>query len=137
MAFRAGITIKGTEQLIQAMRRVSSTEHRRAQKAMDEGAKFIVDYSNEIVPLDTGALRDSSFNQETANTPKRIEQTIGYGSPAADVNPKSGIHPGEYAVTQHQDAWKHQNGRERFYLRKAMFRKAREWVELLRRRLKI
>ena len=136
-AFQIRMTLRGTPQLLAAMKMVQSKEHRRAQKAMEDGAGLILDYSDQIVPLDTGALQASRFNVETENSPRRIAQTVGYGDPAAMVNPKSGIHPGEYAVTQHEDDWFHKNGRERYYLRKAIFRKAQEWIDLLRKRLKV
>ena len=132
------VDLKGSQEVIRRLRDVNSRTRAKARQGMDDGALVIMDYSRGIVPLDTGALRASSFNEETANTKDRVEQTIGYGHPAAGVNPKSQIHPMDYAVIQHENAtFNHLPGRTYKYLERAMYQRAHEWVKILKRRLSI
>jgi len=129
--------IKGSNALIRNMRVVGSREHARAQQAMEDGAAMIIDYADTIIPLDTGALQASKANEEVQNNARVIKRDIGYGAPKAELNPKSGVHPGEYAVEQHEFPYQHAEGRSWKYLEFAVYRRAQAFIDLLRQRLKI
>lgn len=135
--FQISIKLKGSPAMISRLNQIGSEEHRRAQDAMEDGGDMIIAYSDTIIPLDTGALRASKANEEVQNSKTVIKRVIGYGAPKAELNPKSGVHPGAYAVEQHEFPYQHAEGRTWKYLEFAVYRRAKAFMDLLRQRLKL
>lgn len=56
-----------------------------------------------LVPVDTGALRSSHYTAPPVRFGDVIRVTIGYGGPAAKINPKTGESTDGYALHVHED----------------------------------
>lgn len=77
----------------------------------------ILDYSKDIVPVDTGALQDSTFLEKRGNI-----VTLGYGGSNAKINPKTGESTDKYMVEVHENLnMPHPNGGEAKFLEKPFF----------------
>lgn len=60
-----------------------------------------------LVPVDTGALRSSGYVTEPEREGDHIVVEIGYGGPAAKINPKSGDSTDGYAIFVHENLEAH------------------------------
>lgn len=56
-----------------------------------------------LVPVDTGALRGSHYTSPPVRDGDVIRVEIGYGGPAAKINPKTGESTDGYALKVHED----------------------------------
>lgn len=63
--------------------------------------------SQGLVPIDTGTLRSSGYVTEPERAEGRITVEIGYGGPAAKINPKSGESSDGYAIIVHENLEAH------------------------------
>lgn len=59
--------------------------------------------SQGLVPVDTGALRASGYTTEPQYQGKTVIVDIGYGGPAAKINPKTGESTAGYALYVHEN----------------------------------
>lgn len=59
--------------------------------------------SQGLVPVDTSALKSSGYVSEPEQEGDRITVNIGYGGPAAKVNPKTGESTDGYAIYVHEN----------------------------------
>lgn len=67
----------------------------------------IINESKPLVPVDTGALRASGYVEPPVTQGRVITVTLGYGGPAAQVNPKSGESTEGYAIYVHENLEAH------------------------------
>lgn len=70
-----------------------------ANSAMDQAAQKLFENAQSLVPVQTGALRDSGKVTNT-DSGKHLERTISYGS--ANSNPRTGRTTATYAVRVHE-----------------------------------
>lgn len=59
--------------------------------------------SEPLVPVDTAALKSSGYVEPPKREGDHVEVTLGYGGPAAKVNPKTGESTDGYALKVHED----------------------------------
>lgn len=59
--------------------------------------------SQPLVPVDTSALRSSGYVLEPVYDISTVTVTLGYGGPAAKINPKTGESTDSYALTVHEN----------------------------------
>jgi hypothetical protein len=71
--------------------------------ALYQEAQGIMAASQGLVPVDTGALRSSSYVTEPERDVDRITVILGYGGVAAKINPKSGQSTDGYAIIVHEN----------------------------------
>lgn len=82
--------------------------HAAAEVAVHQAAETILDASRDLVPVDTGALRDSGRVSQDG-----LEATISYG--AEDGAGRDGQDTAAYAVPQHERMdFTHPNGQAKF-----------------------
>lgn len=70
-------------------------------------AQGIMTASQPLVPVDTSALRSSGYVNEPVREGDRVEVTLGYGGPAAKINPKTGESTDAYALFVHENLEAH------------------------------
>lgn len=79
----------------------------RAEKSLGaqlyREAQGIMASSQGLVPVDTGALRSSGYVKEPEREGDQVVVTLGYGGPAAKINPKSGESTDGYAIHVHEN----------------------------------
>jgi len=71
-----------------------------------EGQKVLA-ASLPLVPVDTGTLRASGYVTEPMRAADLVTVEIGYGGPAAKINPKSGASSDSYAIFVHENLEAH------------------------------
>jgi hypothetical protein len=67
-----------------------------------EGIKIMAE-SQPLVPVDTGTLRSTGYVSEPEREGDTITVDIGYGGPAAKINPKSGESSVGYGLYVHEN----------------------------------
>ena len=67
----------------------------------------IVEASATLCPVDTSALRSSRYVQPPAFTSDKVRVEMGYGGPAAKINPKTGESTDAYALFVHENLEAH------------------------------
>ena len=72
-------------------------------KELYREATGIMESSRGLVPVDTGALRSSGYVKPPEQEGNRITVYLGYGGPAAQINPKSGQSTDGYALYVHEN----------------------------------
>lgn len=72
-------------------------------KQLYREAQGIMAASQGLVPVDTGALRSSGYVDEPKREGDTIEVLLGYGGPAAQINPKTGESTDGYALRVHEN----------------------------------
>ena|SRR5690242_17900092 len=70
-------------------------------------AEGIMAQSKELVPVDTGTLRASGFVLPPVQDGTVMRVELGYGGPAAKINPKTGESSDGYAVYVHENLEAH------------------------------
>ena len=70
-------------------------------------ASGILSASAGLVPVDTGALKSSGYVADPKREGDVIEVVLGYGGPAAQINPKTGESTDGYAVMVHENLEAH------------------------------
>lgn len=63
----------------------------------------ILEASKGLVPVDTGALRSSGYTAEPVYDGMTVTVDMGYGGPAAQINPKTGESTDGYALIVHEN----------------------------------
>lgn len=63
----------------------------------------IIEQSKPLCPVDTGTLRSSAYVEEPKQEGDVITVEIGYGGPAAKINPKTGESADSYAIYVHEN----------------------------------
>lgn len=63
----------------------------------------IVASSQGLCPVDTSALRSSAYTAEPVYQDKTVTVDMGYGGPAAKINPKTGESTDAYALYVHEN----------------------------------
>lgn len=77
--------------------------------AADLGAELyaegggIISMSQGLVPVDTGALRSSGYTAEPERVGDLVRVELGFGGPAAKINPKTGQSTEGYGLRVHED----------------------------------
>lgn len=77
-----------------------------AQELYREGEEIMA-ASKPLVPVDTGALRSSGYVQPPVIDGTVVRVTLGYGGPAAKINPKTGQSTEGYAIFVHENLEAH------------------------------
>ena len=80
-----------------------------------EGQEIIKE-SLPLVPVDTGALRGSSYCDEPKREGTHVTVELGYGGVASKINPKSGEPSGVYALIVHENLEAHHEVGQAKYL---------------------
>jgi hypothetical protein len=70
--------------------------------ALKEHAEEVMAMSQEQVPVDTGALRDSAFIDEPVRKRGDVSIRMGYGGDASNMNPKTYRLVSDYVVPVHE-----------------------------------
>lgn len=100
--FKAYRTASGSS--VQAMlRRVGDKAAKALGKQLYNEGQGIIEASSGLVPVDTGTLKSSRYTAEPVREGDRITVEIGYGGPAAKINPKSGESSDGYAIIVHEN----------------------------------
>lgn len=92
MAVEFKAQISGTEQLLKALLVSNEAIVKETGRLLYYEATQVFDRSQDIVPIDTGALRSSGFVQQPEVKGNEISVTVAYGGAAAP-----------YAVIQHEN----------------------------------
>lgn len=92
--------IANLEEFIADLERVNSQAERGMTVALHDEAKQQLDRSQILVPVLTGALKDSGFVGTVQRWARGLEVKFGYGSP--------------YAIYQHFANYEHDDGRKGF-----------------------
>jgi hypothetical protein len=71
--------------------------------ALYREADGIIQESQGLVPVDTGALRSSKYTEEPKTEGNMVTVDFGYGGPAAQINPKTGESTEGYALYVHEN----------------------------------
>lgn len=71
-----------------------------------EGSRILSE-SQPLVPVDTGTLRASGYVTPPVREGDTVKVTIGYGGPAAKINPKTGESSESYAIYVHENLEAH------------------------------
>lgn len=71
--------------------------------ALYREAQGIIAASTGLVPVDTGALKSSAYTAEPVYEGSRVTVDMGYGGPAAQINPKTGESTDGYALMVHEN----------------------------------
>jgi len=66
-------------------------------------ASGIIDQAKGIVPVDTGTLAGSGYVAEPVRDGNKVRVDLGFGGPAAKINPKTGESSEGYALHVHED----------------------------------
>lgn len=110
------IKIEGIGALAKALKRYEKDTGSAFKKGCAEAAQTLLDNTNELVPLDTGALR-ASANYYQDGKGWSTETIIGYGFAVSGFIDDMGLEkdPSLYAVNQHETLWyKHPYGQALF-----------------------
>ena len=79
----------------------------RAERALERQlyaeAQGIIAQSQPLVPVDTSALRSSSYVQDPMREGSLVTVNFGYGGPAAQINPKTKESTDAYALFVHEN----------------------------------
>lgn len=70
-------------------------------------AQGILAASQPLVPVDTGALRSSGYVTPPQREGDTVTVFVGYGGPAAKINPKTGESTDGYAIYVHENLEAH------------------------------
>lgn len=70
-------------------------------------AEGIMAQSKELVPVDTGTLRSSGYVAPPVQDMTVLRVELGYGGPAAKINPKTGQSADGYALYVHENLEAH------------------------------
>lgn len=70
-------------------------------------AQGIISQSQQLCPVDTGALRSSGYVEEPTREGDVMRVELGYGGPASKRNPKTGEATDDYAVFVHENLEAH------------------------------
>jgi hypothetical protein len=98
--------------------------HAAAEVAVGEAAQLVFDESQRMVPVDTGALKDSGRVSQDG-----LEAAIAYG--AEDAAGRNGQDTAAYAVPQHERLdFEHSNGQAK-YLEIPMHSQAERVAEVI------
>lgn len=76
-------------------------------KALYGEAQGIMAASEPLVPVDTGALRSSGYVTPPEEDGDRVVVYLGYGGPAAKINPKTLESTDGYAIYVHENLEAH------------------------------
>lgn len=102
---------KGQEKRLEGM---ISDINPLSMKLLKEDAYKIMAESLEQVPVDTGALQNSGYVEETY-TFRGPQVRFGYGGAHAQVNPKTGKPTSQYMRSVHEDVLvHHKEGKAKF-----------------------
>ena len=71
-------------------------------KSLEKEANATMDISQNLVPVDTGALKKSKFIEKPVISVGKVSITLGYGGKNVQINPKSGKPTSDYAAFQHE-----------------------------------
>lgn len=109
----ATVSGKSVEQLLadfgeKAKARLAAGLYKEAQDILSE--------SQPLVPVDTGALRASGYVAEPVIEGDKITVELGYGGPAAQINPKTGESTQGYALIVHENLESHHPVGQALYL---------------------
>lgn len=72
-------------------------------RALYREAIGIMAASQPLVPVDTAALRSSGYVAEPVYEGTHVRVELGYGGPAAKINPKTGQSTDGYALLVHEN----------------------------------
>lgn len=85
-----------------ALEQVQIKMQQNAGVGLENAGKNILEYSNQLVPVDTGALRSSASVTKSFSNQSEVKTFIGYGDQQI-ANPKTGRLTSEYAVEVHEN----------------------------------
>lgn len=66
-------------------------------------AAGVIAQSQGLVPVDTGTLANSGYVAEPVRDGSKVRVDLGFGGPAAKINPKTGESSEGYALHVHED----------------------------------
>lgn len=81
-----------------------------------EEAWGIVTQAQDLTPVDTGTLRASAFAAEPKREGNVLRVELGFGGPAAKINPKTGQSSDSYALFVHENLEAHHPVGQALYL---------------------
>lgn len=91
----------------QTLKQLGDQAQARFGAELFKEAQGIIMASQPLVPVDTGALRASSYVTQPRVEGSVIRVELGYGGPAAQINPKSGEPASGYALYVHENLEAH------------------------------
>jgi len=100
---RIGFEMQGLQGMEANLRRILRYAMELTGPALEEEAIRIMLKSFDEVPVDTGALQESGYVESPKQDDEEAKVTFGYGGEHSVINPKTGQHAREYAVTVHED----------------------------------
>lgn len=108
--FHINLEIKNLDKLEAQLHQVKSLTTKTAKRLAREDVEELMAESRSQVPVDTGALQDSSYIEETPDGLK-----FGYGGAHAQFNSKRNEYTTEYQLAVHErlDVY-HTNGKAKF-----------------------
>lgn len=109
--------------------RISVKAREKALDGMEEFAQDVLLESSDLVPVDTGTLRASTFIDKYEES-----ITFGYGGSNDLVNPKTGQYASEYMDIVHEDLeMRHPNGGQAKFFEIPLLAKMGELNDYIRR----
>lgn len=78
MALRTGVKVTGVRAVIKNLKKVKVTSQGGLEKGLMKAGLFLQAASQKIVPVDTGALRNSAFTRLRWKGTKRADVLVGY-----------------------------------------------------------
>jgi hypothetical protein len=121
------IKIEGIRELKAALNKYRADAGKAFRRGCAEAAQMLLDNTEELVPLDTGALRASGdFFQEEKGW--QTVTSVGYGFPVSGYLDANGLekNPSYYAVDQHETLWYNHNYGQALYLQAGVDREIGE-----------
>ena len=91
---------KGVAELLMALGEHALTD--MGAELYEEGSGIIVQ-AQGLVPVATGALRSSGYTAEPERVGDLVRVELGFGGPAAKINPKTGQSTEGYGLRVHED----------------------------------
>jgi hypothetical protein len=96
------VTVTGLDQFAAAVRRIGQQLPGAVGDQLKTELRGVLAASQQLVPVDTGALKESGFVDDPAVSGGHVVDRIGYDTP--------------YALQQHELNYRHPHGGQRKYL---------------------
>lgn len=112
------ISVHGVEHFKKRLFRLQKNDKKALIRGMQKSGNRLIQESKLIVPLDTGKLRDSTFERLVKHDKKQIIFEVGYRS--------------DYALLQHENLFfRHLPGRSAKYLEKPVRQNRRTLIKIV------
>ena len=102
--------------VLQALEQYGVRADRALGKQLYREATDIIAKSQPLVPVDTGTLRSSGYVAPPEMQEGYISVELGYGGPAARINPKTGESSDAYAIFVHENLNAHHDVGQALFL---------------------